>query len=169
MPVSRGIFPLFLALAFIISVVAVAAGDDVMTVEADILDVGNSSENGTISIQVPDFIDLGNLSEIGASEELKIYVNNTGTGAITVTPRLVNYTDNIFQNLYFREFKTSGGNPVIPIQIGNWSFNISAPAGGESFRSKYFYMQLDLSDAGIDVSSDLIGHQTHVRFFATLR
>ena len=70
-----------------------------MIVEADILDAGNSSENGTISVQVPDFIDLGNVSEIGASEELKIYVNNTGTGAITVTPRLVNYTDNIFQNL----------------------------------------------------------------------
>ena len=100
-----------------------------MVVESNILNIGNVSENGTISIQVPDFIDLGNTTEIGASEELRIYVNNTGTGAITVTPRLINYTDDIFQNLYFREYKTSGGNPVIPSQIGNWSFNISAPSG----------------------------------------
>ncbi len=169
MPLPHGILPVFIALTFIAFIAAFAAGGDVMVVEADILDAGNSSENGTISIQVPDFIDLGNTTEIGASEELRIYVNNTGTGAITVTPRLINYTDDIFQNLYFREYKTSGGNPVIPSQIGNWSFNISAPAGGESFRSKYFYMQLDLSDAGIDVTSDLIGHQAHVRFFATLR
>ncbi len=142
-----------------------------MTVEADILDGGGSGGNqsGTISIQVPDFIDLANVSEIGTSPELQIYMNNTGTVAITVTPQLINYTDDIFDNLYFREYKTSGGNPVPQSLIGNWSFNISAPSSGQSYRAKYFYMQLDLRNADIDLSDDLIGHQARVRFLATPR
>lgn len=145
-------------------------GNEIATVEADILEDGSSSnQSGTISIQVPDFIDLENLTESGASEELQIYMNNTGTIAITVTPQLVNYTDNIFQNLYFREFKTSGGNPVTPRQIGNWSVNISAPASGQSYRAKYFYMQLDLRNVDIGLTDDLMGHQARVRFFATPR
>lgn len=142
-----------------------------MTVEADIIDTGDGGNNqsGSISVQVPEFIDLEEVNENGLSEELQIYMNNTGTVAITVTPGLVNYTDDVFQHLYFREFKTSGGNPVTPRQIGNWSMNISAPASGQNFRSKYFYMRLDLSQSGIDVANDLPGHQARVRFFATPR
>jgi hypothetical protein len=127
---------------------------------------GNQS---SLSVQVPDFIDLEEVSETGLSEELQVYINNTGTGAITVTPALLNYTDDIFQNLYFREYKTSGGNPVTPLRIGSWSVNISAPSSGQTFRSKYFYMRLDLSHANVDVSHNLIGHQANVRFLVTPR
>ena len=147
----------------------VVTASDLMTIEADIIDLGEMGENntdGSISIEVPDFIDLGDVDENGESEELKIYVNNTGETAITVTPTLISYSDAIFTNLYFREFKTSGGQAVTPRRIGEWSFNISAPTSG-GFRSKYFYMQLDLSDADVDVSSDLQGHQADVRFIAT--
>jgi hypothetical protein len=142
-----------------------------LNVEADIIDTqgGGNNQSGSISIQVPDFIDLGNVSETGISSEPQIYMNNTGTVAIVVTPQLSNYTDDIFDYLHFREFKTSGGNPVTPQRIGNWSMNISAPSSGQTFRSKYFYMRLDLSQANIDLSDDLIGHQAHVRFFAVAR
>ena len=162
---------LLIASIFAAGIATFAAGTDVAVIEANIIDSQSpgGGNNSTISVQVPDFINLENVTESGHSEELQIYINNTGTGAITVTPRLLNYTDNIFQNLYFREFKTSGGNPVTPRQIGNWSVNISAPSSGSSVRSKYFYMQLDLSHADVDVSSDLIGHQANVRFFATPR
>lgn len=161
-----------LSLLILIFFITIAtAGNEVMNVEADILDTGQGGNNqtGGISIQVPDFIDLGNVSESGISEEPQIYMNNTGEVAIVVTPQLSNYTDNIFNNLYFREFKTSGGNPVTPRRIGNWSMNISAPSAGQNFRSKYFYMRLDLSNANIDLSDNLYGHQAHVRFFAVAR
>lgn len=161
---------LFIASLSVACIAAFAAGTDVSVIEADIIDSqGSGGNQSTISVQVPGFIGLGNVSEVGVSEELKIYINNTGTGDITVTPRLVNYTDNIFQNLYFREFKTSGGNPVPLRQIGNWNVNISAPSSGQTLRSKYFYMQLDLSHSDVDVTSDLRGHQANVRFFATPR
>ena len=154
----------------ILSLVFVGAENTIMAVEADIIDMGeDNNETGTISIQVPEFIDLDGVNENGVSEELKIYMNNTGTVAITVTPMLSNYTDEIFDHLYFREFKTSGGDEVTPQQIGEWSMNISAPASGQTFRSKYFYMQLDLSEADIDISNDLLGHQARVKFLATAR
>lgn len=145
------------------------AATDIMTVEADIIDTGTPDDpNGTrISIQVPDFIDLGEVDEDGISDEPKIYMNNTGEVSITVTPQLIDYTDDVFENLYFRELKTSGGVAVTPRRIGEWSMNISAPASGSTFRSKYFYMQLDLSDSDVDVSSNLIGHRANVKFVAT--
>lgn len=145
------------------------AASDVMRIEVDVIDSGSQEpgQPGSISIEVPDLIDLGDVDEDGNSDELKIYVNNTGEVAITVTPQLVDYSDDIFSNLYFREFKTSGGQPVEPKRIGSWSFNISAPASGATQRSKYFYMRLDLKDADIDLSSDLNGHRADVKFIAT--
>ncbi|MEK6899201.1 MAG: hypothetical protein AABW79_03845 [Nanoarchaeota archaeon] len=159
-----------LVLAFLLIFITLVGATDIATIEADIIDVGtqNNNTNGTsVSIQVPDYIDLGNVDENGLSDELKIYVNNTGDTAIKVTPTLISYTDEIFTNLFFREFKTSGGAPVQQRKIGDWSFNISAPSSGQDFKSKYFYMQLDLSDADVDVSSNLNGHQANVRFIAT--
>lgn len=165
---KKGIL-LITLLATLLTLTTLVAGNDITTLEANIVDSGTSGSNetGSISLQVPDFIDLEEVDEDGNSEELKIYINNTGDVAITVTPQLIGYSDDIFSNLYFREFKTSGGSPVTPQRIGSWSFNISAPTGGSEFRSKYFYMQLDLSDANIDLSSDLIGHRADVRFVAT--
>lgn len=153
--------------AIIICAFGVEAGDT-MTLEVDVRDLGLDSEDPgseTVSIEVPSFIDLGSIDENGFSEEIKIYINNTGTSDIKVTPELVDQNEDVFSYLFFREYKTSGGSNVLQKRIGEFSFNISAPTSGS--RSKYIYMQLDLSDADLELDSDLIGHNSDVRFIAT--
>src|SRR3989338_4803353 len=48
-----------------------------------------------IRIQVPDKIDFRNVSLGDASNELKVYINNTGTKNIMVTPQLADKNDEI--------------------------------------------------------------------------
>ena len=147
--------------------VNVLAGD-VMTVEVDVYDVDSgqsSGGNGTVSVEVPDYIDFGDVDEGGSSDELLIYINNTGNTDILVTPELVN-NDEIFENLYFRYQKTHYGIPVEQTKIGDWSLNISAPSSGGS-KPGHFYVQLDLSDSGLSLDSDMVGHTADVRFVAT--
>jgi|SRR3989344_2204044 len=144
----------------------VSALNDTMIVEANII-VADGGGNGTIiRVEVPDYLFFGNVSKGGKSDELKVYVNNTGNTDIIVTPQLNNISEQIFSNLYFRKFKTSNGTNVNFTRIGSFSFNITKPSGGETFNDAYFYVLLDLSNYTGIVNNDIIGHRSNVKFIA---
>src|SRR3989338_1718581 len=97
---------LALLLVFIMFFYFASALTDTMTVEANIFANGNGGGNSTIiRVEVPDHLFFGNVTNFGRSEELKVYVNNTGNVDITVTPDLINGSEVIFNHLYLRKFR----------------------------------------------------------------
>ncbi|MBS3081346.1 hypothetical protein J4416_00220 [Candidatus Pacearchaeota archaeon] len=157
-----------LLLVFIMFFYFASALNDTMIVEANIFaNAGNNST--TIRVEVPDYLFFGNVTNFERSEELKVYVNNTGDVDITVTPDLINRSEIIFNNLYLRKFRTSNGTAVNYTRIGNFNFNINKPATGQTFNDEYFYIILDLTNNPQNITSDLIGHRTNVKFFAVAR
>ena len=154
---------------FFSSLLYVTAGDT-MTVEVDVLAGGdNPDPDDEISVQVPDKLDFGEITRGEKSEEFKVYVNNTGTVDITVTPELTDDSEDIFSYLYFRKLKTSGGVAVAFSRIGDFSFNITKPSSGSDFNDEYFYTQLDLTDYPDEIDSDMLNHQADVKFYAVAR
>lgn len=135
----------------------VIAGD-MMTVEANILKT--ESNVSIVSIQVPDYISFGDIMRGEKSEELKVYVNNTGTVDLSVTPMLVNSSEKIFNYTYFRSTKTKNGLPVPFARIGDFVFNVTQE------NDAYFYMILDLTYYPEEINEDIIEHQTDIRFLA---
>jgi len=137
-----------------------------MTVEANIMGFAEESAK-EVSIKVPDYIFLGDVTkENPVSDEVKIYINNTGKVPIRVTPQLKENSNDIFGNLFFRTTKTSNGTDVIPVKIGNYFLDIDKPSSGSSYKSKYFYMKLDLTDFSGEINQDLIGYKTEIIFLA---
>lgn len=145
-----------------------SALDDTMVVEANIFAIGNGSGNNStvIRVEVPDHLFFGNITNFGTSEELRVYVNNTGNVDITVTPDLTNQSEVIFSNLYLRKYRTSNGTAVNFTRIGAFSFEINKPASGQTYNDEYFYIMLDLSNNPQNITSNMIGHRTNVKFFA---
>jgi len=119
--------------------VALASGDYLTEFEADIYAESQIAPN--VSIQISNYINIGNISIGEESEEIKIYVNNTGNVGIRITPELVNSSEEIFSYLYFR--KPYQGNT--PIRIGLFSFNISTNSSG-LIKTDYFYLNLNLTN-----------------------
>jgi hypothetical protein len=132
--------------------------------------VKEEANTDSLSITVSDKFSFGNITKGQKSEEYQFYVNNTGTVAITVTPKLTNISEKIFSNLYFREQKTktiSGVSTDVPFtKIGQYSFNISKPTSG-GVKSDYTYMVLDLTNYNENVSSDIIGHKADIKFYVS--
>ena len=159
----------FLILLFAIGLIyVVSALTDTMVVEVNVLN-GTSSggTNGTIiRVEVPDYLFFGNVSKGDTSDELKVYVNNTGNVDIKVTPQLTNSSEDVFSYLYFRKFKTSNGTTVSFTRIGGFSFNITKPASGSSYNDEYFYVVLDLTNYNKPVNSPIMGHRANVKFVA---
>lgn len=159
------------AIAFLLVIIVllffVSALDDTMTVEANIFATGNGSNATIVRVEVPDYLFFGNVTNFGKSEELKVWVNNTGNVDITVTPDLINQSEVIFGNLYLRKFKTSNGTAVNFTRIGSFSFDVNKPSSGQTYNDEYFYIILDLSNNPRTITSDIIGHRTNVKFFAT--
>lgn len=157
-----------LLIAGLLGFVNADSGNATMTVEANILGFANASENvSDVSIWVPDHINLGNVTKDDpVSDEVKIYINNTGRLAITVTPQLKDPDENIFSYLFFRTTKTTNGTEVTPQKIGEYSLNIDKPAAGSSYKSKYCYISLDLTNFDGEIKEDLIGYKTDVVFLA---
>lgn len=115
-----------------------------------------------VSIQVPDSVDLGNISYgDDLSDDIKVEINNTGNVAVNVKPVLVDSGDEIFSNLYFKRITSDPYS-----QIGNWSLNITAPTSG-GIRESYCYVRLDLREYEGTIDSDMIGEQADVKFIAT--
>ena len=113
-----------------------------------------------VGLQVPDYVFFGNLTKGEQSDELQVTVNNTGNVDLSVTPRLTNSSEKIFNYTYFRLYKTSGGQPVPFSKIGNFTFNVNEGS------HKYFYMKLDLTDYPEDIPQDMINHQAEITFIA---
>jgi hypothetical protein len=166
------VFLLFLAV-IIVSMSDLISGDDsfnaTMTVKANIIGFANGSINiSDVSIEVPDYIFLGNVTgDNPVSEEPTLYMNNTGKVPITVTPQLKDDDEIIFSYLFFRTQKDDDeGIFNISKRIGNFSMNIDKPASGSRFKSKRFYMHLDLTDFDGEINEDLIGYQADIIFLA---
>jgi len=151
-----------------------ASGGDTMIVEVNVLNGTGSSGNGTIiRVEVPDYLFFGNVSKGSKSDELTVYVNNTGNVDITVTPHLTNASEEIFSYLYFRKTKTKTINgttyDVNFTRIGEFGFNITKPSGGNTFNEAYFYVTLNLINYNKTVNSNIMGHRANVRFIAVQR
>ncbi len=155
-------FLIIFSILFLSLGVFVGAQERFMQVEANIL--AGEDSNEIINIEFPEEISFGDVINGEKSDELKIYVNNTGNIKIKVTPQLVNPDDEIFTNLKLRKFKS--GNQSVYSPIGEFSFNISAPSGNDEFKAEYFYMLLDLTDADLDIEDDLIGEKADIKFIA---
>ena len=112
-------------------------------------------------INVPDFVDFGDVSSGFVSERIRIDIENTGSTSVEVTPRLVNSGDEIFSNLYFfRRVKDD------PEKIGRFSINLDAPSTKGGIEDDYFYARLDLSNYGRNLESDLLDQRAAVVFWA---
>tara|TARA_Y100000034_G_C6865103_1_gene394194 strand:+ start:745 stop:1227 length:483 start_codon:yes stop_codon:yes gene_type:complete len=157
MKTSRVVVLLSVSLVMFFSFVFLASADDVMTVEANIFAY-------VASVEVPESVFLGNLTK-GYETELnssnKIYINNTGTMGITVTPELVNSSEIIFSYLYFNRILSGDFE-----RIGNYSLDIDQPSepGGKEVGS--FYMKLDLRNFNESIEEDMLGHNAEVNFIA---
>ncbi|MEI6850283.1 MAG: hypothetical protein WCK29_04565 [archaeon] len=148
---------LFVAILLVFSgLIYLVSASDTMTVEANIISSNNVS---IISVEVPDYLFFGNVSNGGTSEELKVYINNTGNVDISVAPQLINSSEQIFDNLYFRKYKTSNGSAVPFSRIGSFNIDVTKNA------SAYFYVILDLSN--YTGTNNIMGHRTNVKFIAT--
>lgn len=131
------------------------------TVVVDIISSSNS-----IEIEVPEEINFGELSSgKRISETLKIYVNNTGSSSITVTPELDGRDEyGIFENLFLQLRKTGASSTLYG--IGEFEFDIAAP-GTSGVRSEYFWMKLDLSEFDFsEIDEDLLNYESQIVFYA---
>jgi len=139
--------------------------NDTMTVEVDLVDF--TPPVPFVGIEVPNEISIGNLSKkTMKSEEKLIYINNTGNVNISVTPYLLDSSEEIFRYLYFRFQKTVNNTPIKPEKIGNWSLKIEKPDEGEEYRKVSFYMQLNLTDYDKEIKEDILGHRAEIIFYA---
>jgi hypothetical protein len=114
-----------------------------MTVEVDLIGF-NSSSSDEIGIEVPDSLDLGELSKSNLiSDEVGVYINNTGTRDIRVTPMLNDPEEEIFKWLFFRKQKTTSTNDTEIItfkKIGDYYLDIDKPVTGKTSRSGHCYL-----------------------------
>ena len=140
-----------------------------MIVEANIIGFSTQGPGSGVSIEVPDYIFLGNVTKGDPiSGEITVSINNTGNVPITVTPILKNGEEEIFKYLFFRTQKTSSVDPNLTIfrKIGEYNLNIDKPIAGKSYRSKNCYIQLNLTDFNGEIKEDLIGYRTEIIFLA---
>ncbi len=167
---QRMMYLIISALFFIIAVISLseATHTNTATIETNIY--ATAVAQPIIRVEVPDLISLGNATKGSTSNEIKVYVNNTGNVDITVTPQLLDSSDLIYNNLYFRSTKTrtiNGTSISVPFErIGDFSFNISKPVGSAAFNYEYFYMVLDLMNYTGNITQNLLSYRTNVTFLA---
>lgn len=153
----------------LVLIIPLSLSANVITFEANIL--SNATEEAILSLEVPDYIFLGNVTIGEKSSETTISINNTGNVDLLITPELVNSGEDIFSYLYFRSQKTQtiNGTSGIPVpfeKIGLFSFSVSKPASGSSVRKKDFYTVLDLTNYTGPLQDNLIGHRADVKLVA---
>ena len=147
---------LFFSVFFVIYFIAFVIAGNVMTAETDIYVPAE-----IVSIEVQDYVYLGNITvgENSETEKVKVYINNTGNVGVVVTPQLVDSNEDLFDNIYFARITT------VPYEkIGSWSINISKPSSG-GVRKEDFWMKLDLSDYTGELNEE-IGHESDIVFIA---
>lgn len=153
----KGILIAFLAALMLSAGFMLISADDEMTVEAEFINYGNQF----ISIEVPDYISLGEVSKDDPfSDEKNISISNTGTINAIVTPELASGSHAVFNYTYFREHKTQNGTAFPFEHIEDFSINVE---GGDH---KTFYMSMNLTGFNGTLSSNNINLSTTIRFTA---
>lgn len=137
-------------------VMAASGSEPISTVEVDIY----GPPAPIIQIQVPDSIDLGNVSYNADGTRTRVDINNSGNVNVNIKPVLVDSGDEIFSNLYFIRRTTD-----IYTRIGSWSININASTSG--VEEDYFYMKLDLREYDGNITRDMLNEQGELKFIAT--
>ncbi len=147
-----------------------AENNSSMIVEVDLIGF-NSSSSDEIGIEVPDSLDLGELSKSNlVSDEVGLYINNTGTKDIRVTPMLIDSDEEIFKWLFFRTQKTDKeGIMNITYKIGDYYLDINKPTTGKTFRAGHCYLQLNLTDFSGRIVDDINNYRAEIVFLATAR
>ena len=153
----------FIVLAFLILIIAIVKAGDIMTVEANIF--AESTPEDIVRVEVQPYLNFGNVSVGEQSDEFNVQINNTGTTAVIVTPKLVNSSEIIFKNLYLREQKTKNGTAVPFNKLGKFSLNITKP-DSSGVRKDSFWVKLDLRDFNGDLNDDMLNHKSKLVFFA---
>ena len=164
-------FILFGCFLFSSYVVLADNTNETMVVEANIIGFANESANVTeVSIEVPDYIFLGDVTPGDpVSEEVGIYINNTGKVNVRISPELKDSDEEIFKYLYFRKQQSTSTNNTDLVtfkKIGDYYLDISKPQAGKRYRSGHCYMQLNLTDFDGDIKEDLVGHKADIVFLA---
>jgi hypothetical protein len=155
-------------LFFCINIISADDLNNTMIVQANIIGFRNNVSYEGIAIQVPDFVDLGNVTnDEPVSKEKTVYINNTGSVDIIVTPELSDPNEGIFRYLFFRSYKQSSDPEKNKYyNIGDYSLNISKPSTGSTVRKAQCYMVLNLTDFSAPITQDLIEHQAEITFWA---
>lgn len=153
---------LFIIVSIILSSFLVSSGqNETTTVEINLL---SNQPAQIISIEVPDYIFLGNVTKGEETDKYQIYLNNSGNVDIRITPQLEEPYDEIFTNLFFQN-RQSGNNSAI-YKIGEYSFEILKPSTEGGKKSEYFWMWLDLTDFQQNIEQDRMGLTQDVIFTA---
>lgn len=143
--------------------------NDSMMVEVNLSGFSEDTPVGGVSIEVPEYINLGSVSrQDPVSDEVSIPINNTGGVPIIVTPMLKTNNDPIYQYLFFRTQKSSTVDPTLAIfkRIGEYNVAIDKPASGKSSRSKSIYMQLNMTDFTGTINENMFGYKKEIVFVA---
>jgi hypothetical protein len=135
--------------------------NNTMIVEVDL--VGFTPPVPFVGIWIPDYVSLNNLSKKTLKTgDIYVDINNTGNVNVTVTPYLLDNSEDIFSYLYFKK-RTSGYTYQ---KIGNWSMNIEKPDEEDEYRHDWFYMQLNLKEYDKEIKEDILGHRAEIIFYA---
>lgn len=165
------VFSVFLGIFLFGIIPDIFAQDSVnssVVVEANIIGFSNGTAEEGVSIEVPDYFFLGNVTrEKPATKDLRVDINNTGTVPVIITPMVKNEDEEIFKYLFFRTMISSGNESNnIFYRIGDYSYEIDKPAAGSRANSKHFYMSLNLSDFEGVIREDLIPYRSEIIFLA---
>ncbi len=146
------------SLAICLFLASSASFNVTMKVEANIL--AEPQQQQIMQVSIPDYVFLDNVTKGNATEEIKVYVNNTGTINVTLTPVLADPSNQFFRNLYF----TKRLSPRLYKKIGDFSFALPAhsPTGG--VEKDWFYMKLDLKNYTSSIPQNLLNQKADVKF-----
>ncbi|MBI2629277.1 hypothetical protein HYW74_04285 [Candidatus Pacearchaeota archaeon] len=127
--------------------------NDILTVKADII-------GPRVSIQVPDEIDLGNISNGDTPSWMNFTINNTGNVKVRITSELINSDHEVFN---YTEFDTT--TEAIR-RVDNFTTTINKPSLGD-ITSKNINVRINLEDYnGTAITEDILDATAQIRFLA---
>jgi hypothetical protein len=128
-----------------------------MTLEANVFVTGPTGCTENLDIQAPGLISFGDINIGQETNKSKIYINNTGTVNVTITPLLESSSERIFNYTYFQRRTTD-----VWKQIGSWSFNLSASSTCGGVNDDYFYAKLNLINYPYSETQNLTNHKANI-------
>ncbi|MBS3092583.1 hypothetical protein J4466_04150 [Candidatus Pacearchaeota archaeon] len=150
---NRKVILFFLSLLFIVLLIFLVKANDVLTVKTDII-------GPRVSIQVPNEIDLGNISNGDTPPWMNFTINNTGNVKVRITSELINSDHEVFNYI---EFDTT--TEAIR-RVDNFTTTINKPSLDE-ITSKNISVRINLEDYnGTAITEDIPNAQAQIRFLA---